>query len=176
MCPCVVAPEPYSPAFNKQEVADFYRPGERAPHHLAIWRQRGAPIVSERNIEEVITSLRAQLDYFKEVAPTSRILFIGPSDMSTRKGGNGMHTYKNLPMYIDRLKAMCLEEGVAYWDLYAVMGGKDSMVSWVNKGWAGSDYVHFSTQGAERVANVLAGTFMLYYDYYTFRQKSNQQQ
>lgn len=155
----------------KEEVADFFKQ-ENVPLIILQFGGNVVPLISEKNLDIVIGQLRSQLDFFKEVAPGSRILFIGPSDMATRKGGGGLHTYKNLPMYIDALKAMCLEAGVAYWDMYAVMGGNGSMVSWVNNGWAGSDYIHFSTKGAERMAGILSNTLMLYYDYYTFRHKS----
>jgi len=155
----------------KEEVADFFKQ-EKVPLIILQFGGNVVPLISEKNLEAVTTQLHNQIDFFKEVAPGSRILFIGPSDMATRKGGGGLHTYKNLPMYIDALKAMCLEAGVAYWDMYAVMGGNGSMVSWVNNGWAGSDYIHFSTKGAERMAGILGNTLMLYYDYYTFRQKA----
>lgn len=155
----------------REEVADFYKQ-EFAPLIILQFGGNVVPYINEKNVDGVIKQLREQLAFFAEVAPESRILFIGPSDMATRKGG-GLHTYKNLPMYIDRLKAMCLEAGVAYWDMYAVMGGWDSMVSWARNGWAGSDYIHFSTKGAERIADTLSGMLLLYYDYYTFRQKTS---
>lgn len=154
----------------RKELVDYFQ-AENVPLIILQFGGNVVPLINEKNLEPVIGQLRSQVQYFKEVAPKSRVLFIGPSDMSTRKGG-GLHTYKNLPMYIDALKQMCLDEGVAYWDLYAVMGGQDSMVSWVKRGWAGSDYIHFSTQGAERMAGILGNTFMLYYDYYTFRNKA----
>lgn len=159
----------------KEELTDFFKQ-ENVPLIILQFGGNVVPLISEKNLEGVINQLRSQLEFFKEVATNSRILFIGPSDMATRKGGGGMHTYKNLPMYIDALKAMCLEAGVAYWDMYAVMGGNGSMVSWVNNGWAGSDYIHFSTKGAERMAGILTNTFMLYYDYYTFRQEAIKKQ
>ncbi|MBQ0069463.1 MAG: hypothetical protein KBT09_06890 [Bacteroidales bacterium] len=156
---------------SKQELTDFFA-RERVPLILLQYGGNMVPGVSTKNLESVINSLRSQLDFFKEIAPNTRIMFIGPSDMSTKRGG-GMHTYKNLPMFNDALRTMCLEAGVAYWDMFAVMGGEDSMASWVKSGYAGSDYVHFSRKGAERISGILNNTLSLYYDYYTFRNKQN---
>ena len=53
------------------------------------------------------------------------------------------------------------------------MGGRNSMLRWVESDppLAGSDYVHFTPAGAERVASMLSDTFLLYYDYYHWRKE-----
>ena len=42
------------------------------------------------------------------------------------------------------------------------MGGKDSMVRWVEVGLAGSDYVHFTRAGANKVGKMLYEWLMTY--------------
>lgn len=157
----------------KEEVKDFFAK-ENVPLVILQFGGNVTPLINNKNLPVVLDQLRSQIEYFQEVAPGSRILFIGPSDMATRRGGT-LHTYTNLPMYVDALKAMCLEAGVAYWDMFAVMGGQDSMVSWEKNGWAGSDYIHFSTEGAQRMTELFNNSFMLYYDYYTFRHNNKKQ-
>jgi lysophospholipase L1-like esterase len=39
--------------------------------------------------------------------------------------------------------------------MYHAMGGKGSMITWRNKGLAGSDYVHFTRKGATKVGKLL---------------------
>ena len=109
----------------------------------------------------VRSTLRQQVRYLRACAPEASILFIGPSDMSTRIDGE-MVTYPLVP-YMDRLlKKMAEEEQIAYWSMYDAMGGQNSMVKWVEIGWAGSDYVHFTRAGANKVGKMLYDWLMNY--------------
>jgi lysophospholipase L1-like esterase/ribonuclease HI len=107
----------------------------------------------------VRSTLRQQIRYIRSCAPQAAILFIGPSDMSTNIDGQ-MTTYPLVP-YMDKLlKKMAAEEQIAYWSLYDAMGGKDSMVRWVENGLAGSDYVHFTHAGANKMGKTLYNWLM----------------
>ena len=109
----------------------------------------------------VRSTLRQQVRYLRACAPDAAILFIGPSDMSTNIDGQ-MTTYPLVP-YMDKLlKKMAEEERFAYWSMYDAMGGKDSMVRWVEIGLAGSDYVHFTRAGANKVGKILYEWLMGY--------------
>ena len=123
-----------------------------------------------KSISEYKTQLEKQIQHLKGIAPEAAILFIGPSDMSTNVKGK-MQTYPHLPMMVDSLKAAANNCGAAYWDMYAAMGGENSMVQWVKARpqLAGSDYVHFTPRGAEAVGDMLFESLMLYYDYYLWR-------
>ena len=110
----------------------------------------------------VRSTLRQQVRYIRACAPQASILFIGPSDMSTNIDGQ-MTTYPLLP-YMDKLlKKMATEEQIAYWSMYDAMGGKDSMVKWVENGLAGSDYVHFTRSGANKTGKILYEWLMSYH-------------
>jgi lysophospholipase L1-like esterase len=61
------------------------------------------------------------------------------------------------------------KSGAAFWNMYEVMGGANSMRSWVRKGWAGNDYVHFTTKGAQEIATVLTQTFETMYIRYKLK-------
>ena len=83
--------------------------------------------------------------------------------MSTRIDGE-MVTYSLVP-YMDRLlKKMAEEEQIAYWSMYDAMGGNGSMAKWVEIGLAGSDYVHFTRSGANKVGRMLHEWLMAYPD------------
>ena len=60
------------------------------------------------------------------------------------------------------LRKMAAEEQIAYWSMYDAMGGKDSMVRWVENGLAGSDYVHFTRSGANNIGKKLYYWLMSY--------------
>lgn len=123
-----------------------------------------------KSISEYKSQLEKQIRHLQGIAPDAAILFIGPSDMSTNVKGK-MQTYPHLPMMVDSLKAAANNCGATYWDMYAAMGGENSMVQWVKARpqLAGNDYVHFTPRGAEAVGDMLFESLMLYYDYYLWR-------
>ena len=110
----------------------------------------------------VRSTLRQQVRYLRACAPNASILFIGPSDMSTRIEGK-MVTYPLVPYMDQLLKKMAEEEQIAYWSMYDAMGGQNSMVKWVEIGLAGSDYVHFTRAGANKVGKILYEWLMSYH-------------
>lgn len=122
---------------------------------------------SARVISNYCAKIAEQIQYFHLVAPQARILFIGPSDMGTSIGGR-IVTRPRLPEMVDSLKATALRNDAAYWDLFRMMGGENSMVQWVkhNPPYAGADYTHFTPAGAQKVGEALGRSLLTYYDYY----------
>ena len=140
---------------------------------LIILQYGGNSVPAMRNEKALATfcsEIQKQVRFFQQVAPQARILFIGPSDMSTRVGGV-MKTYPLLPQFVEMLGQAITECGAAFWNMYEAMGGEGSMVQWVNARpqLAGEDYVHFTHKGAERVSDLLYETIDTYYKYYKFR-------
>ena len=139
-------------------LSDFYRESNT---RLIILQYGGNMIPQTKNRSTVrgyIETLRKQIHFLRSCAPYASILFIGPSDMSTRINGV-MTTYPMVP-YMDQLLAqMAAEEGIAYWSMYNAMGGHGSMVQWKKNGLAGSDYVHFTRTGAKKVGKMLCEWF-----------------
>lgn len=98
----------------------------------------------------------SQIRLLKQLRPDVSILVIGPSDMATKVKSEFV-TYPYLLDVRNALKKAAFDHGCAFWDLYEVMGGKNSMEVWVNADppLAGSDYVHFTPKGAKKVAELL---------------------
>lgn len=149
---------------DSAQLSDFYR---ETNTRLIILQFGGNMIPQTENPSTISgyvrSTLRQQIRYIRACAPQASILFIGPSDMSTRIDGE-MTTYPLVP-YMDKLlKKMAEEEQIAYWSMYDAMGGKNSMVHWVEVGLAGSDYVHFTRAGANKVGKILYEWLMTYPD------------
>lgn len=123
-----------------------------------------------RVIQQYQEQIEKQIQYFHEVAPQARVLFIGPSDMGKSVNGR-IVTWPNLPQLADSLKATALRNDAAYWDLFRMMGGENSMVQWVrhNPPYAGPDYIHFTPAGAAKVGDALSQSFLTCYDFYRLR-------
>jgi lysophospholipase L1-like esterase len=109
----------------------------------------------------VRSTMRQQVRYLRACAPQAAILFIGPSDMSTNIDGQ-MTTYPLVPYMDKQLRKMAEEEQIAYWSMYEAMGGYNSMKAWHDRGLAGSDYVHFTRTGANKVGKMLYEWLMEY--------------
>lgn len=149
---------------DSTQLSDFYR---ETNTRLIILQFGGNMIPQTENASTISgyvrSTLRQQVRYLRACAPDAAILFIGPSDMSTNIDGQ-MITYPLVP-YMDKLlKKMAEEERFAYWSMYDAMGGKNSMVHWVEVGLAGSDYVHFTRAGANKVGKILYEWLMTYPD------------
>ncbi len=122
-------------------------------------------------VDRYMRLLRRQIDYMKQQAPNAAFLFIGPSDMTTRKNGKKM-TYPILPEVNDKLSAMARDAGIAYWSMYDAMGGHNSMQQWVASGLAGKDYIHFTRRGADEMGKILYDELMTAYRYYQWRRNN----
>ena len=125
---------------------------------------------SEKVIKQYQELIAAQIQYFHEVAPQAKILFIGPSDMGKSVGGR-IVTWPRLTEMVDALKATALANDAAYWDLFRMMGGENSMGQWVKHKppYAGPDYIHFTQAGAHKVGDAFCRSLLTYYDFYRLR-------
>ena len=94
------------------------------------------------------------VEHIQSCFPGADILIMGVSDRSHRRGG----TYSTMPAVLSLLRAQrqtAKEAEVAFWSIFAAMGGQNSMVKYVNSNWASKDYTHLSFRGGREVANVL---------------------
>lgn len=99
---------------------------------------------------------RSTIQHIKNCAPNAAILVIGPSDMSTSVDG-AFQTWPYLAELNEGMKEAAFAESCAFWDMFNVMGGENSMVSWVtnNPPYAGPDYTHFTPAGARKMAELM---------------------
>ncbi len=127
-------------------------------------------ISSLKGISSYVKRIARQFDYFRKVAPESQLMFIGPADMCKSINGR-LTSWPLLSQLNDSLRVTCLNNGVAYWDTFNVMGGAGAMIKWVkhNPALAGPDYIHFTSRGAERIGEALSKSFLLYYDLFRIR-------
>jgi lysophospholipase L1-like esterase len=109
--------------------------------------------------------LRGQIAILKKLAPGASIIFIGPADMSVKEG-TAYVTHPQLENTRDAIRKVVLESGCAFFDMYDCMGGKNSMASWVDQKLAATDYIHFSPQGARKIATLFYSALISEYNSY----------
>ncbi len=118
------------------------------------------------------TYLRSQINSIRKILPGVSILVVGPSDMSIKQGENYV-TYPLLEDLRNAIRSAAFETNSAFFDMYDCMGGKNSMLSWVDQGIAATDYIHFSPAGARKIAVLLYSA--LINDYNLFTQKKRKE-
>ena len=130
-------------------------------------------IYSLDRVETYKQMIASQIRYLMNLHPGAMIILIGPADMSQKINGE-LQTYPFLEENIEGMKQAALENGAAFWDMYQVMGGRNSMIKWVDHvpAWAASDYIHFTPTGAGRIADMFVQSFMNYYDYHCFLKRN----
>ena len=151
-----------------QYLADFYDDNNVKLIILQYGGNTMPYLKTDKQITNYANRVAAQIRYLKRMAPRAQVLFIGPSDMTTKVDGV-YRTYPHLPAVVSALRQAAHDNGAAFWDMYSVMGGYNSMILWAKTGLAGSDYVHFTPKGANKIGDMLFNTIMLYYDFYRFR-------
>jgi lysophospholipase L1-like esterase len=122
-------------------------------------------ISGEKSARDYANFFQSQIQYLKSLNPNASFLIIGPSDMSTSI--NGVYqTWPYLENVVAAMRDAAFAEGCAFWDMYSVMGGKNSMISWVknNPPYAGPDYIHFTPGGARKVADLLYKSILREYE------------
>jgi lysophospholipase L1-like esterase len=110
-------------------------------------------------------NLKSQIISIKKILPNVSILLIGPSDMGVKVGTEYV-THPQLENLRDAIKRCAFDTDSAFWDMYEVMGGKNSMTAWVEQQIAASDYIHFSIGGARKISTLLYAAFISEYNNY----------
>ena len=121
--------------------------------------------------EHYAKEMERQLRILHHTCPDAKIVFIGPADMCRGSEEGGFQSCRQLPGVINALRTMALENGVAFWSMYDVMGGSGSMMTWVNNGLGGGDYLHFSEKGARKMGGYLVDAFKTMYDLYNLKKE-----
>ncbi len=129
----------------------------------------------EKSIGRYCEQMGEQIDYVREACPDAAILFIGPSDMSTKVNGE-LATYPDLPRIVEQLRSTANAHGAAYWSIYDAMGGRNSMISWAENGYAGSDYLHFSHKGSNIMGDYICDALQHMYELYLLRKQLTPEQ
>lgn len=103
----------------------------------------------ERKMEKTMAHLKKNL-------PKTSILIIGSADKASHVLGNWQTALGVVPL-IHSQQRIAKKYHCAFWNLYEMMGGKNSMVEWADKKpvLANKDYTHFNYKGAQKVGNYL---------------------
>lgn len=86
--------------------------------------------------------------------PNAAILIIGSGDRDI-KTGDGLVTMPGVKELIAAQRQMAADEGVAFWNMFAAMGGEGGIGRMQQKKQANLDYTHINTAGGKVIAKSL---------------------
>ena len=104
-------------------------------------------------------NMRRMVNYIKRCFPDAAVLMLGVGDRSTMIDGE-FETMPAVAAMIDEQRSIAKDCGIAFWDIYTAMGGENSMVDFVEKGWAAKDYTHLSFGGGRYIAGRLVDALL----------------
>ncbi len=129
-------------------------------------------INGEKSATEYGEKFYEQITWLKSLKNDMSVIVIGLADMSKRIDGK-MQSYPHIEKVRDALKKATFDANGAYWDMLDVMGGVNSMPSWVEQGLAGGDYIHFTTKGSQKIAELFFEALINDYNEYRLEKRIN---
>lgn len=110
--------------------------------------------------------MQKTIQHLKKNMPHTSILIIGSADKASLTE-DGWETALGVEPLIETQHKLAVKNHCAYWNLYANMGGQNSMVQWAEQNpiMAGKDYTHLNQRGAHRVATMLYKALLTNYNH-----------
>jgi hypothetical protein len=136
-------------------------------HYDLIILQYGLNVASEETLQ--YGWYRARLvrlvRHFRACFPGSDILMLGVSDRASRANGS----FQTMPgvlalLHVQRQAAR--QAGVPFWNLFGAMGGRNSMLTFVEQDRASKDFSHLNFKGGRVIAGALVDALMLEKEFY----------
>lgn len=142
------------------------------PYDLIIL-QYGLNIVNEEMLNYGWYGKRmvSVIQHIQSCFPDTDILMLSVSDRAHQEHG-GFETMPAVLSLLHTQRQTAKQTGIAFWNLFGGMGGEDSMVDFVEKGWASKDYTHLSFRGGKQIATALYNVLMTEKEFYDEAEKA----
>ncbi|MDB4963923.1 MAG: putative periplasmic protein [Myxococcales bacterium] len=120
----------------------------------AVWLHPGDRATKEYqvNYEKVLAPIR-------KARPDATCLVVSPTDQAEAKDG-GYPSKPVMPLLVDAQRKAAHASGCAFFSTYDWMGAKGSAAKWFRKGFVGSDFIHLSRKGANKLADAVYDALM----------------
>jgi lysophospholipase L1-like esterase len=106
------------------------------------------PAAYRKDLEELLAR-------FRSAAPRALLLLAGPPDAQLKKG-----SARTLDGVMEVQRSAAASFGALFMDRRQAMGGAGAMETWLAKGWANPDRVHFTAPGYQALAQALIRSLM----------------
>ena len=154
--------------FRKMDLVHLKKHSKQEEIGMIIY-QFGVNVVPylKENYSYYEENVYKELLLMKQTFPNVPILVIGVSDMATRNGVL-YESWGNIEGVRNAQRNAAFKADCSFWDLYEVMGGRNSMVQWVSSSpqLAEKDYIHFNARGAKVIGEKLSHSILADYETY----------
>jgi hypothetical protein len=159
-----------------QVTDQMHREFDEYQNYKLIILQYGLNVVSENDSSGYTWYTKRMVKVvngLKQSFPNSSILIVSVSDRSTNQDGK-FTTMRGIKEMRRIQREIARECKVAFWDLYAAMGGENSMIKFVEAKppLAAKDYTHLTYQGGIKLAQKLAETLLYERERYVPKKKN----
>ena len=109
--------------------------------------------------------MNSAVRHIRKCYPQTPLLLMSVGDRSSKTAA-GFITHPGVEPLIAVQQQVARENGIAFWNTFQAMGGRNSMVNFVQHTppMASKDYTHINFQGGEKIANELFKSFMVEVD------------
>lgn len=115
--------------------------------------------------ENYIHRMQQAVEHLQKAHPDASILIISMPDRDQRTDA-GIRTMKGVESLVAYQQILAGNCHVAYFNLFAAMGGRESMKALVDEGLANKDYTHLTFSGGRRIGRIIYDALMAgYHDY-----------
>ena len=123
--------------------------------------QFGLNALSARNFKKYEKDMIKVVEHYKRAFPNASFVLIGSQDRSVKRG-NDFTSEPKLVKLIQAQINVAKATKIAFWNLFNAMGGKDSMIDWVNANppLASKDHIHFNEMGVKKVAELFSDALL----------------
>lgn len=106
-----------------------------------------------RDYENYANQMIRVIDRLKEAMPGVSILVFGVGDRNFKNDDGEMVTKIGVTNLVEAQRRVAQETGVAFWNTYLAMGGRNSMGTFVNQtpALANKDYTHINYHGGRKI-------------------------
>jgi hypothetical protein len=88
------------------------------------------------------------------------VMLISVNDNSIKNDKGDFVSSPVIPYLVMEQQKIAYLTNSSFWNLYYVMGGENSMVTYVNNKFANYDYTHLNFTGGKKVSDTLYSAFM----------------
>ena len=107
-----------------------------------------------KQYEHYMTQMKKVVELFRKCFPEASILLVGASDRAQR-GPEGLTTIRTLDLMIAAQEQAAADCKIGFYNLWQAMGGKGSIVKFVEQGMGAKDYIHINYKGGKAVAEAI---------------------
>ena len=100
------------------------------------------------------------VNHLKASMPETSFLIFGIGDRNFKSGDGRMVTMPGIVSMVETQREIARESGVAFWDTFRAMGGRNSMARFVHHSppLANKDYTHINYAGGKKLADAFAAS------------------